>query len=189
MAELALENNFRRQLNQERGGETLGQLSGAFDNKYDFTKRLAKEVAHKVGRRYLPEDMMDELENMDFDEGETLAHFAGRFAGNYYKGKAFRKLVADPAKQVATRAIMNRLKIAFGVTLIGAIVSWLIMTVQMIWGNWLHKFWMPSLYIWEQFVWGVGAFLVVILIIINIVLYIVKSIKLFFLNYYFIVNH
>lgn len=175
MAELALENNFRRQLQQEKGGETVGQLLSAFDNKSDFTRRLGKEVAHKVGKRYLPEDMMDELENMDFNEiaSESLGHFAARFYGNYVKGNAFRALIANPAKQAATRAIMNRLKITFGATLIGAIVSWLIMTVQMIFGNWLHKFWMPSLYLWERFVWGVGAFLVVIILLIILVLYIV----------------
>lgn len=179
MAELALENNFRRQLNQEKGGETVGQLLSAFDNKSSFTRRLGKEVAHNLGKKNLPEDMMDELENMDFDKSaaENLKHFSANLARQLVNSKVFRDVVFDPLKQIAkiaaTRAIMNKLKIAFGATLIGAIVSWLIMTVQMIFGNWLHKFWMPTLRIWEQFVWGVGAFLVVIILLIILVLYIV----------------
>lgn len=139
------------------------------------TQRRLLQLARFAARRYMPKGSLDDLENEDLEEGESAGHYAARFAVNRYKSKLFKKYVADVVKKALTRAVLNKVKIAFGVTLIGAIISYLIMLFQYIGGNLMHSKLIPSLGIKERYLFYIVSCILISLVLIALTLLIVVA--------------
>ena len=77
------------------------------------------------------------------------------------KQEAFRQ-AAELAKQRARQAVLRRVAWAFAASIVGLIVTYLIMTAQMILGNWLKVSGVPPLELWEQIVWGVVSLIILL---------------------------
>ncbi|MDD5749669.1 MAG: hypothetical protein PHO91_02690 [Patescibacteria group bacterium] len=77
------------------------------------------------------------------------------------KQEAFRQ-AAELAKQRARQMMLRRVSWAFAASLVGLIVAYLIMTAQMILGNWLKVSGVPPLELWEQIVWGVVSLIILL---------------------------
>lgn len=149
MAEAVLENNYRRELSNAKN-----RSAGGDDGLESGEDSLADGQAD-AGRHFR------QLMNLARQRGESGIDKA--------RTEEFDK-VAKLAKEAARRWAIRRISWAFGVTLVGFIVTFAIWTIQVIWGNWLKSEVVPALVLWELIAWGFCAVIVGCILILGIVL-------------------
>lgn len=77
----------------------------------------------------------------------------------------FDSRVRSVAVEAAQKWALNRIKIAFGVTLVGLLVSYLILAFQEIGHHWCGAQWIPGLGLKQRMVFWVGLLLLIILVV------------------------
>ena len=144
---------------------------------------MADSVDQNLLRRQLAMDKAASQQNPD-DSGEEEDGFGSSPARALSRLKAlsraataksrgsddlqkqlFDSQVRSVVVEAARKWALNRIKIAFGVTLVGLIVSYLIIAFQEIGHHWCGAQWIPELDIKQRAVFWIGLLLLIICVV------------------------
>ncbi|PWB38587.1 MAG: hypothetical protein C3F02_02640 [Parcubacteria group bacterium] len=132
-----------------------------------MTEQAEQEV-EQVAEEEEEEEEIEDLEAQEEQQTEKGGGQAGKEAVDRLKKEAVKK------SQEAVARLASRLKIAkigSALTLVGIIVTYLIMTFQFIAGNWLAKANVPKLSLGEIIIWGLLSIIILLAILLLFLLF------------------